>query len=253
MSEHKDTSENVISEEETELISENNLDQMMQELKTESEDTAREDQQPPVDKAEEKKPEEALSEETVKKYKLFFVTDMDEEADYLHKMSLQGLHFKQKKGMQYLFVKGQPGNYFYHLGYYEKDKHDPQRYVENYREAGWEDIYQEKGEFDGVWHCFRTLCVDGEEVHIFSDRESRIALYKRLRTSWRSLLAMIFICFVFVLGFLGFLFFGVNASAITTMVIRIVSVLLVCMAAIFVLYLYLYRKLGVKLEELLKH
>ena len=29
-------------------------------------------------------------------------------------------------------------NYFYHLGYYEKDKREGSRYETNYKDAGWE-------------------------------------------------------------------------------------------------------------------
>ena len=84
--------------------------------------------------------------ETIKRRKLFFVSDMDEEAEYLHEMSLQGYHFIKKKGMCYYFRQGEPINYYYHLGYYEKDKRDGGRYLDNYVAAGWEDVYHEKGE-----------------------------------------------------------------------------------------------------------
>ena len=55
--------------------------------------------------------------ETIKRRKLFFVSDMDEEAEYLHEMSLQGYHFIKKKGMCYYFRQGEPINYYYCLLY----------------------------------------------------------------------------------------------------------------------------------------
>ena len=52
---------------------------------------------------------------------------MKEEA-FLHEMSIKGMYFKEKKGIRYIFDKGEPSNSFYHLGYYEKDKMDGERY-----------------------------------------------------------------------------------------------------------------------------
>ena len=117
------------------------------------------------------KPVSAAPAENVKKYKLFFVSDMDEEAEYLHSMSEKGLHFVRKNGIQYIFKKDTPKNYYYHLGYYEKDIRDPDQYVENYKEAGWDNIYHEKGEFNGVWNYFRTEMETGTKPEIFSDLE----------------------------------------------------------------------------------
>lgn len=171
-----------------ELIASDSLDKMMEELKADA------DGKPQQATQEIEKPVSAAPAENVKKYKLFFVSDMDEEAEYLHSMSEKGLHFVRKNGIQYIFKKDTPKNYYYHLGYYEKDIRDPDQYVENYKEAGWDNIYHEKGEFNGVWNYFRTEMETGTKPEIFSDRTSRIALYKRLLTSWRSLLTMLAIC-----------------------------------------------------------
>jgi hypothetical protein len=234
-------------EDKEELIASDSLDKMMEELKEEA------DGKPQSDLQEAEKTGSTASVENVKKYKLFFVSDMDEEAEYLHSMSEKGLHFVSKNGIQYIFKKDAPRNYYYHLGYYEKDIRDPDQYVENYKAAGWENIYHEKGEFDGVWNYFRTEIEDGTRPEIFSDRMSRIALYKRLLTSWRSLLTMLAICSVFILGLLAFLWLGVNASSITTIGIEVSGVILLLILAVFALYLRLYRKIGRKLEELVKH
>lgn len=244
-SENKQNSQDI--EDKEELITSDRLDKMMEELKEEA------DGETPAVQQKEEKPVAAAATENVKKYKLFFVSDMDEEAEYLHSMSEKGLHFVSKNGIQYEFKKDVAKNYYYHLGYYEKDIRDPQQYVENYKDAGWENIYHEKGEFDGVWNYFRTELEDGRKAEIFSDRMSRIALYKRLLTSWRSLLTMLAICSVFILGLLAFLVLGVNASSITTIGICVSGVILLLILAVFVLYLRLYHKIGRKLEELVKH
>ena len=179
------------------------------------------------------------------------MTDLDKEAVYLHEMSKKGLHFVKRNGIQYLFKKGEEKDYYYHLGYYEKDLRDEEQYVKNYADAGWELIYHEKGEFDGVWNYFRIETE--EEPHIFSDRVSRIALYKRLLESWRSLLTMFVICFLFVLGSYSFLLLRVNPSTVTTVSLWVAGIFLVLIAISFAVYLKLYKNIEKKLDELLKH
>lgn len=187
--------------------------------------------------------------EDIKRRKLFFVSDMDEEAIYLHDMSLQGYHFISKKGMQYTFRQGEPKNYFYHLGYYEKDKRDGERYLDNYTEAGWENIFHEKGEFDGVWNYFRIeMPVGEEEPNIFSDRVSRLALYKRLLSSWRTLLAVDIICFILTIFF--YIFLSNHPSKTTGLFITLASVLFITLILIFIVYIRAYLKISRKQEEL---
>ena len=187
--------------------------------------------------------------EDIKRYKLFFVSDMDEEAVYLHEMSLQGYHFVTKKGMQYVFRQGEPKNYFYHLGYYEKDKRDGERYLDNYVEAGWENIFHEKAEFDGVWNYFRIEMPIGEpEPNIFSDRVSRLALYKRLLSSWRTLLAVDIICFFFTI--FVYVFLTNHPMNMTSVYQTLCAVLILVIVLIFIIYLRAYLKISRKQNEL---
>ena len=196
------------------------------------------------------KPEKVvLAPGEVKKYKLFFVSDMEEEAKYLHEMSLKGMHFVKKAGIQYVFQTGESKNYFYHLGYYEKDKREGSRYETNYKDAGWEKIYSEKGEFDGMWNYFRTEVKEDEiEPHIFSDRVSRVALYSRLLSSWRSLLAMMIACLV-CMGV--FLFFLNSKTGRVDSIFLIISITIsIIILLIFAIYSRVYLKINRKLVEL---
>ena len=184
-----------------------------------------------------------------KRFKLFFVSDMDEEATYLHEMSLQGYHFINKKGMQYFFEKGEPINYYYHLGYHEKDKQDGSRYLDIYAEAGWDNIYHEKAEFDGIWNYFRIKMADGaQEPNIFSDRTSRLSLYKRLLSAWRSLLALDIICFLCMLFVYSFL--NNHPGKLTASVMSLCAVLIILIIVIFIIYLRAYLKISKKQTEL---
>lgn len=196
------------------------------------------------------KPEKVvLAPGEIKKYKLFFVSDMEEEANYLHEMSLKGMHFVKKAGIQYVFQTGESKNYFYHLGYYEKDKREGSRYETNYKDAGWDKIYSEKGEFDGMWNYFRTEVKEDEvEPHIFSDRVSRVALYSRLLSSWRSLLAMMIACLL-CMGV--FLFFLNSKTGRVDSIFLIISITIsIIILLIFAVYSRVYLKINRKLVEL---
>lgn len=236
-----------------ELIPEENLEQMMEELKEE----LKEDPEPQQDGSLEDLSSDTMETvtkeietkpETLVKYRIFFVSDMDEEARYLHEMSMSGYHFKEKKGIRYIFELGEVKNYYYHLGYYEHGLRDGDRYVENFKEAGWESIYHEKSEFDGMLHYFRTLEEPGApEPEIYSDRKSRNALYKRLLSSWRNLITMIVILMVFMLGILFFLLTHPTIyQGIFMTIFTIVAVLLI---GTFILYLTIYMKVKKKLLE----
>lgn len=187
----------------------------------------------------------------IKKYQLFFVSDMEEEATFLHQMSLKGMHFVKKAGIQYVFKTGEAKNYYYHLGYYEKDKRDGERYESNYADAGWEKIYHEKGEFDGVWNYFRTEVKETEpEPHIFSDRISRIALYDRLLSSWRTLLATMIICLICMGCFLFFL--NSKTGKVDSIFLIICITISIIILLIFAVYSRVYLKINKKLAELKK-
>lgn len=187
--------------------------------------------------------------ENIKKVKIFFVSDMDEEAAYLHEMSLQGYHFVNKESVYHIFTQGEPKNYYYHLGYYEKDKRDGDHYLDNYLDAGWENIFHEKAEFDGIWNYFRIEMPAGEpEPNIFSDRVSRMALYQRMLSSWRSLLAMIFICFLAMIFVCYFL--ATHPSKLTWIFMTMSVIVFIVIILTLLIYSRAYLKISRKLEEL---
>lgn len=195
-----------------------------------------------------KKKAQEIHSPMVEKWKLFFVSDTEEEEAFLHEMSLQGLHFKKKQGIRYFFLKDEPVNYVYHLGYYEKDKRDGEGYLQNFADAGWEDIFVEKGELDGFWHCFRLqLAAEEKTPKIFSDRLSKTALYERLLKSWQSLLVMLIICLLFMSGLFIFLF--THTATAKGWILLLCTAVVVLLAAAIIIYLSIYRKVNKKLQE----
>lgn len=187
--------------------------------------------------------------DNIKRIKLFFVSDMDDEAKYLHAMSLQGFHFITKKGIYHIFRQGEPLNYYYHLSYYEKDKRDGERTIDNYENAGWEIIYYEKAEFDGIWNYFRIEMAPGEaEPNIFSDKVSRISLYKRLLSSWRTLLTMDIICLFFMV--IMYRFLSNHPSNLTGIFMIFSTIITIIIVFVLIVYAKAYIKISRKLEEL---
>lgn len=186
--------------------------------------------------------------EEVKKWKVFFVSDMDEEAQYLREMSLKGYHFIEKSGLVYTFEKNKPMNYAYHLAYYEQGLKDEERFVGNYKEAGWESIYHEKGEFDGMLHYFRIQLEEDETPpYIYSDLQPRKMMYQRLLSSLRNLVTMIvlfLICMVWTIWFLGNS--RVNSPIMVSLIVFVCILLLLALA----LYLHIYLKIKKKLQQM---
>ena len=189
---------------------------------------------------------ETVVKEYSKKRKIFFVSDMDKEADYLHYMSMEGYHFVSRKGITYTFELGEVKNYYYHLGYYEHGLRDNDRYISNFKEAGWKNIYHEKGEFDGMLHYFRTEEAPGMPgPEIFSERKSRKELYKRLLAGWRNLITIIIIMILFMLGFVYFLF--THPTIYQTIFLTIFAIVFALLVSTMLLYMVVYRKVKHKL------
>ncbi len=192
---------------------------------------------------------EEMSKDIIKKRKVFFVSDMDEEAEYLHFMSMSGYHFFEKKGIDYYFELGEVKNYYYHLGYYEHGLRDENRYVNNYKEAGWEDIFKEKSEFDGVLHYFRTEEPVGIPApEIYSDRKSKKILYNRLLENWRNLITIIILFIVCMVGILYFLL--THPTIYQTIYLSIYAVVLILLLGSLAIYMHIYLKVKYILAEL---
>jgi hypothetical protein len=119
-----------------------------------------------------------MGNETITKFKWFWVWQDKAEENWLGEMSEKGYHLVSVgPPCVYTFRKGDPGNYAYRLDYRHFGKRDRQEYLELFADAGWEYL----GEMVG-WHYFRKEVKPGEVNEIFTDTESKIAKYKRVLT-----------------------------------------------------------------------
>lgn len=112
---------------------------------------------------------------TVKKFHWFWAWDDEKEEVWLREMSQQGLHLSSV-GIPgfYEFKQGFAKDYVYRLDYI-RDRKDYANYLQLFHDSGWDHI----GEMSG-WQYFRKEALNGEDLEIYSDNESKASKYQRV-------------------------------------------------------------------------
>ena len=116
-----------------------------------------------------------MSEQLVRKLKLFW-DDADHAIEsWLEDMARQGLHLRRVGCLRSLFVfqRGAPQEVTYRTDFLlgRKDPH----YVQLFIDAGWEHVDESLG-----WQYWRAPTREGRTPEIFTDVESQIKKYQRL-------------------------------------------------------------------------
>ncbi len=113
---------------------------------------------------------------TVRKFKLFWAWQDEQEEEWLHEMSRQGMHMRRVTfpGF-YEFMEGEPAAFVYRLDFKTSSQKDMQEYLQLFQDAGWEYL----GRFIS-WQYFRKEAKAGEVVEIYTDADSKIEKYSRL-------------------------------------------------------------------------
>ncbi|MFC1861751.1 DUF2812 domain-containing protein [Chloroflexota bacterium] len=118
-----------------------------------------------------------MAENTIRKIKWFWPWQDEQEEAWLRQMSQKGWHlFSLGLPCIYKFRAGEPRNYVYRLDYQKLPKKDKQEYQQLFRDAGWEYI----GEVSSWQQYFRKEAKEGEAPEIFTDVESKVAMYKKV-------------------------------------------------------------------------
>ncbi len=138
---------------------------------------------------------ERETEEGLRTYKLFYISDYEKEATYLRNMSLKGYHFVRNDGFSFDFIKGEPKNYFYLLDYYKVDPSEEE--LKQWRQEGWEDIFHAPVNYEGSWHFFRRELSEGDMLEYNENNDSRLELFERLTRNWQGILSVVALCTVF--------------------------------------------------------
>ena len=110
-------------------------------------------------------------------HKLYWAWNFEEEEKWLNEMSAKGLNLVGVGFGKFVFEEGTPGEYHFHIEWLKHFPSHPETvsYIHFLEETGVEHV----GSFK-MWAYFRKKTSDGV-FDLFSDIDSRIIHYKRIR------------------------------------------------------------------------
>jgi hypothetical protein len=111
----------------------------------------------------------------LRKFRWYWAWQEERETAWLEQMSRAGWHLESYTFGWYGFRRGEPRDCLYRLDFdpYAGKRWD--EYLGIFRDAGWEHVLRW-----GSWHYFRAEKGKTFSEEIYTDRESRIAKYRRL-------------------------------------------------------------------------
>ncbi|MBM7567596.1 DUF2812 domain-containing protein [Paenibacillus sacheonensis] len=113
------------------------------------------------------------------KYRLWFSWQYEQEEKWINELSRQGLQWKRGGIIRNEFERDASVRYTYRLDYQlGLNKEKREEYLELYRDAGWEF----RGNCTPAWFYFRRAWRPEEDPQLYTDRESLVTHYKRLRS-----------------------------------------------------------------------
>jgi hypothetical protein len=171
-----------------------------------------------------------MDNKTLRKFKWFWAWQDEAEEAWLREMSKQGWHLAQIVFPTiYEFEAGESEDFVYRLDYRSHYKMQKEDYLQLFQDSGWEYVQEMAG-----WHYFRKLALPGEEMEIYTDAESKIEKYQRL-LAFLGILALPLFLSIINLGDPPYAWFST---------IRVIIFL------IFVLYIYAFIKILMRINEL---
>ena len=125
-------------------------------------------------------------------HKVFTISDYEKEEDFLREQHRNGYELTRYTGMScYHFKKCEPKEVVYRLDYCGAEVTDKEAYIQMFRDYGWEYLFDRFG-----WSYFRKEVVEGEDVEIFSDNQSRLALAEKVFKTRMLPILVLFLCIV---------------------------------------------------------
>lgn len=97
------------------------------------------------------------------------------EERWLAEQERSGWHLKCVRPFGYTLERGAPAEVAYRLDYQPLARRNREEYLALFFDAGWEHVSTR-----GEWHLFRKGIVDGQVPEIYTDPQSRIAMYRRV-------------------------------------------------------------------------
>lgn len=110
-----------------------------------------------------------------KLWHVFFPWNDEKEERWLREMARSGWRLVKAGNFRYAFEAVPPEEMVYRVDFRVLKTWEREEYETLFRDAGWEKVNSV-----GNWHFFRTPTEPEATPDIFSDKESRIAMYRRL-------------------------------------------------------------------------
>lgn len=187
---------------------------------------------------------ERETEEGLRTYKLFYISDYEKEATYLRNMSLKGYHFVRNDGFSFDFIKGEPKNYFYLLDYYKVDPSEEE--LKQWRQEGWEDIFHAPVNYEGSWHFFRRELSEGDMLEYNENNDSRLELFERLTRNWQGILSVVALCTVFSIVAISM---QIALHGFPWMIAVCIVLAAICLL-VFLIYLNMYYRTRLRIVDI---
>lgn len=118
-----------------------------------------------------------------KVFKFITVDNFEKEEQFLRDMSLEGWHFTHYEGLNYYFEKGTPKDFYYRIDYHSPNEGDKEDYLQLFEDSGWTTVFSYPI-FDGEWCYFKKEAKENENLEIFTDSDSKIELFQKIRSKW---------------------------------------------------------------------
>lgn len=171
-------------------------------------------------------------------YKFITVDNYEKEEVFLKEMALKGWQFYQYKGLKYHFEKSESQNMDYRIDYFDGEKSEKDDYIQLFEDSGW-TLVTTYPIFDGEWYYFTKVVSDNEANEIFTDVDSKITLFEKIRTRWS------------IYGFLTAAFFPFILMISLPRGILFINVLLIILfSVVIILYTKMWINLTLKIKRL---
>lgn len=107
-------------------------------------------------------------------FRMLWAWNDEREGRWLAEQEKSGWHLTVVRCFGYTFEKASPADVAYRLDFGPQARGDRQEYFAIFKDAGWEHVGTR-----GLWQYFRRAAVDGRAPDIYTDPQSRIAMYRR--------------------------------------------------------------------------
>lgn len=131
--------------------------------------------------------------EDLRLFRIFTIADYEEEEVFLRQQNNAGYRLVRfaLPGFYY-FQKCQPEDVVYRLDFDNGNQDGRESYLQMFRDYGWEYMFRVSG-----WNYFRKAAAGEEDLEIFSDNASRLALVQRVfRTRMLPMLLIFLACVI---------------------------------------------------------